>query len=127
MDCYTTVSKGEGFDLPMVQAMSLGKLVVATDYLAHADYMNTDNSIPVKYTMKPVYDAVAPLYHAYQWWSSPDMFDYVSKLRVAYSLIKTGRDKEIGLKARDTVNKLFSPDVNTPKIVEAIERASKQI
>lgn len=121
-DVYVTVSHGEGFDLPMVQAMALGKLVVGTDFLAHKDYMTVDNSIPVKYTMKPCYGAVAPLYDAYQMWSTPDMSDYISKLRVAYQLVTTDRSKDIGIKARETVNNLFSPEANTPKFVEAIER-----
>ena len=121
-DVYASVSKGEGFDLPMCQAMSLGKLVVATDFLAHNDYMTVDNSIPVKFTMRPVHDAVAPLYHGYQWWSEPDILDMVSKLRVAYNLVKTDRAKDIGIKARQTIIDMFSEENNTPKLAKSIEK-----
>ena len=125
-DVYTSVSHGEGFDLPMVQAMSLGKIIVSTPFLAHGDYLNGDNSLPVRFTMSPVYDAVAPLYHAYQLWSKPDMWDYINKLRTAYQMVKSNKHKDMGLKARDTIEKLFSPENNTPLIVEEIEKAYKK-
>ena len=47
----------------MVQAMSLGKVCVATRYLAHDYYMTDRNSLPVKYSMLPVIDAQAPPLH----------------------------------------------------------------
>lgn len=122
-DVYTSVSHGEGFDLPMVQAMSLEKLIVSTPFLAHGDYLTLDNSLPVRFTMTPVYDAVAPLYHAYQLWSKPDMWDFINKLRSAYQMVKTGKAKEMGKKAKETVDKLFSPENNTKLIVEEIEKA----
>lgn len=121
--CYVSVSHGEGFDLPMVQAMSLGKIIVTTPFLAHGDYLNEHNSLPVRFTISPVYDAVAPLYHAYQLWSKPDMWDFIMKLRSAYQLIKEGKASTIGAKARQKVVELFSPENNTPAIVRELELA----
>lgn len=123
MDVYTTVSHGEGFDLPMVQAMALGKPVVATNFLAHEDYMTVENSIPVNFTLQPVFDAVAPLYQAYQLWSRPDLLDYIYKLRTAYQLVKTNKASTLGAKAREEMTNRFSTEVNTPKVCAAIEKA----
>jgi len=122
-DVYTTASHGEGFDLPMCQAMALGKVVVATNYLAHADYMDETNSIPVKYTKRPVTFASAPMYDAYQMWSAPDMEDYINKLRIAYHVVKSKQAHLLGEKARSTVTNLFSPENNTPKIAQVIRKA----
>jgi len=117
-DAYVSVSKGEGFDLPMMQAMALEKLIVTTRFLAHGDYLNDSNSINIKYTMCPCYDAVAPLYDTYQMWSSPDMESYIESLRTSYNLIKKGEHIKYGKEARNTIINNFSPDVNTEKIAK---------
>lgn len=122
-DSYISVSHGEGFDLPAVQAMSLGKPLISTPFLAHGDYMTLENSFPVKFTISPVYDAAAPLYHAYQLWSKPDMWDLINKMRSVYQAVKEGKVSQYGDKARETIIRLFSPENNTPKIVEEIEAA----
>lgn len=119
-DAYVSVSKGEAFDLPMVQAMALEKLVVATRFLAHKDYLNDSNSLDVKYTLTPCTEASAPLYDSYQYWSKPDMESYINALRQAYTLIKEDKAKPYGVAARKTIEDNFSCEVNTPKIAQIL-------
>lgn len=119
-DVYTSVSKGEGFDLPMVQAMSMEKLIVTTRFLAHNDYLDDTNSIDVPYSLTPCVEAAAPLYDSYQMWSAPDMEVYISSLRKAYEEIKAGSPKGLGKNARTTIQDLYSSEVNTPKIANII-------
>lgn len=115
-DAYVSVSKGEGFDLPMMQAMALEKLIVTTRFLAHSDYLNDTNSMNVKYTLTPCSDAMAPLYDSYQMWSVPDMESYVQSLRLAYRMIRTGGSKQLGKSARETIINTYSNEVNTDKL-----------
>lgn len=119
-DCYVSVSKGEGFDLPMIQSMALEKLILTTRFLAHGDYLNDSNSIDIKYTLAPCTDAAAPNYDSYQNWAKPDMQDYISKLKQAYTMIKEGKHTALGKAARETVVNNFSEEVNTDKIAHIL-------
>jgi glycosyltransferase involved in cell wall biosynthesis len=124
-DVYTSVSKGEGFDLPVMQAMAMEKMIVTTRFLAHGDYLTDDNSIDVPYTLTPCTDAAAPLYDAYQLWSSPNMEKYIESLRLAYTAIKSGTHKHLGVNARKTIEEKFSVDVNTEYLANTIRDISK--
>lgn len=119
-DAYVSVSKGEGFDLPMMQAMSLEKLIVSDRFLAHSDYLNDQNSIHIKHSLTPCVDAHAPLYDSYQLWSRVDMESYINSLRQAYTVIKEGKQRSYGVAARQTVVNNFSEEVNTEKIANII-------
>lgn len=125
MDSYISVSCGEGFDLPLVQAMAMEKLVVATRFLAHGDYLDDTNSVNVPYTMMPCVDAHAPLYDAYQMWSRPDMAAYIESLRKAYNMVKSGEAKKLGQEARKTIETKFGVKPNTDKLADTIRQAKK--
>tara|TARA_R110002074_G_scaffold402324_1_gene607105 strand:+ start:168058 stop:169257 length:1200 start_codon:yes stop_codon:yes gene_type:complete len=128
-DVYTSVSKGEGFDLPMMQAMSMEKLIVTTRFLAHGDYLTDENSIDVPFSLTPCVDAAAPLYDSYQLWSSPDMGEYIKKLQLAYTATRSGTHKHLGVEARKTIQSKYSPDVNTDILANTIRdiRAGKHV
>lgn len=115
-DVYVSVAHGEGFDLPMVQAMAVGKPIVSTRFLGHSDYLNDGNSFDVKYTLTPVTGAAAPLYDGYQMWSRPDMQSYINSLREAYKAVKRGSAKAMGLAGRADVCRLFDVETNTERI-----------
>jgi hypothetical protein len=121
-DVYTSVSKGEGFDLPMMQAMALEKLIVTTRFLAHSDYLTDQNSINVEYTFAPCVDAMAPLYDSYQHWSSPDMESYILSLRRAYMYIKNGTADSIKKNARLTIVEKYSNKVNTEVLANTLRK-----
>lgn len=87
-DFYFSMSHGEGLDLPMVQAMSMGIIPITTRFLAHGDYLDNFNSIEVKHSLTPIVDAGAPYYTTDQMWSRPDVGDAIKKLRSAYKAKK---------------------------------------
>jgi len=119
-DVYTSVSKGEGFDLPMMQAMSMEKKILTTRFLAHGDYLTDDNSIDVPFTMTPCVDAAAPLYDSYQMWSAPNMEEYINKLRLAYTSVKQGTHKHLGVNARKTIIDKYGVKANTDYLANTI-------
>ncbi len=51
-DCYISLHRSEGFGLPLADAMSRGKTVIATGYSGNLDFMNDANSylVPWQYT-----------------------------------------------------------------------------
>jgi len=52
MDCGVFISKGEGWNLELLEAMSCNKPVIATDYSGHTEFCNKDNSYLVDITEK---------------------------------------------------------------------------
>jgi glycosyltransferase involved in cell wall biosynthesis len=43
-DCYIGISKAEGWNLELLEAMACGKSVIATNYSAHTEFCTKDNS-----------------------------------------------------------------------------------
>lgn len=125
-DVYTSVSRGEGFDLPLMQAMSMEKVIVTTRFLAHGDYLDDSNSINVPFTLTPCVAASSPLYDAYQMWSSPDMKNYIKALREAYKGVKEKSLQTIKVNARKTIESKFSIAVNTDHIANTIRNILKE-
>lgn len=46
-DCGVFLSRAEGWNLPLVEAMGLNKPVIATNCSAHTEYINGNNCLPV--------------------------------------------------------------------------------
>ncbi|HSZ25260.1 MAG TPA: glycosyltransferase [Cytophagaceae bacterium] len=53
-DVYVSLHRSEGFGLGMAEAMKMGKVVIATHYSGNKDFMNEENSCPVKYSLVKV-------------------------------------------------------------------------
>jgi|3_EtaG_2_1085321.scaffolds.fasta_scaffold02773_2 glycosyltransferase involved in cell wall biosynthesis len=113
-DVYVSFSHGEGYDLPMMQAMSMGKLCIGQPFLGRSEFMRENNSYPVRYTLAPVVDAKVPLYTGDQLWSRPDLQHAVHQMQRAYKasnyyphMNKHGK-LAIAEKARQTIVDNFS-------------------
>lgn len=53
-DVLLSLHRAEGFGLAPAEMMYLGKPVVATGWSANMDFMNQENSMPVRFTLKPL-------------------------------------------------------------------------
>lgn len=53
-DCYVSLSKSEGFGLPIFDAHHMGKKIIATGYGGPMDFLKFSNADFVKYTLAPV-------------------------------------------------------------------------
>jgi len=72
-DCFITLSGGEGFNLPVVEAMMHRKPVIYCDYGGHAEYLK-DIGLPVK--IKNFYNAP----HGFIRWAMADIMDAADKM-----------------------------------------------
>lgn len=118
-EIYTCPSHGEGFNLPLMQAMALESLVVANDFLSHGDYLNSANSILYNYTLGPVEGTGMPDYSADQLWSFPDKLSYMTALRSAYQEIKDGKHSK-QKNARETILKKYNPTIVAQQLATAL-------
>lgn len=91
-DCYVSLHRAEGFGLGMAEAMKMGKVVIATDYSGNKDFMNEENSCPVKYTLIPVIKEEYVNVEEGAVWAEPDI-DHA-----AYYMKKVYDDKEYAKK-----------------------------
>jgi glycosyltransferase involved in cell wall biosynthesis len=79
-DCYLSLHRSEGHGLPLAEAMSLGKPVVATAYGGNIEFMNDANSYLVACTPVSVGGAVEH-YPPGATWAEPDLEDAARLLR----------------------------------------------
>jgi glycosyltransferase involved in cell wall biosynthesis len=83
-DCYVSLHRAEGFGLGMAEAMSLGKIVIGTDYSGSTDFLSAETGFPVAYNLR----SVGP--GEYFWpedqvWADPNMDSAVTMFRLAFS------------------------------------------
>ena len=71
-DCFVSMHRSEGFGLVMAEAMYFGKPVIATNWSSNTDFMNEENSCPVRCQLVPV-DQDYVVYKKGQIWADPDV------------------------------------------------------
>jgi glycosyltransferase involved in cell wall biosynthesis len=52
-DCYVSAHWGEGWGLPIAEAMSMGVPAIATNFSGNTEFMNEANSFLVNYSLAP--------------------------------------------------------------------------
>ncbi len=120
-DCFISTHRGEGFGMPIVEAMSMERPVIATQYYAPEDYLTHENSYPISYIERPVF-AVAG-YHWYscrQKWAEANVMEIKAAMRDAYKNTDAAMLK--GKAARETIVNKYSPSVVGDNIAAAIQK-----
>jgi glycosyltransferase involved in cell wall biosynthesis len=71
-DAYVSVSRGEGWDMPLIEAMACGLPAIATDWGAHRDFTSDDNCFLLRIRgVVPAGPARCPYYAGFSW-ADPD-------------------------------------------------------
>jgi len=118
-DCYVSLHRSEGFGLPLAEAMYLGKPVIATGYSGNTDFMNANNSFPVKYRLVEIEKSMGP-YKKGNIWADPDHAHAVELMRLVYNDKKLAA--QIGKKASEDIKAHLSPEVIGKMISERFEK-----
>ena len=71
-DCYLSPHRAEGYGLTLLESMALGKPVIATAYSGNMDFMTSDNSFPLDYTLVSLTRDYGP-YMRGAVWADPDV------------------------------------------------------
>ncbi|MBN1603307.1 MAG: glycosyltransferase family 4 protein [Chitinispirillaceae bacterium] len=85
-DCYVSLHRSEGLGMGVMEAMMLGKPVIATFWSGTADFMTLDNSCPVSYSIvncDPIFNpGIRPESLGFQGvWAEPDLNEAASWMR----------------------------------------------
>tara|TARA_B100000700_G_C15018807_1_gene844631 strand:- start:320 stop:1477 length:1158 start_codon:yes stop_codon:yes gene_type:complete len=99
-----SLTRGEGFGLPLLEAAACGLPVIATNWSAHLDFLSLGKFIPVKYEMCEIPQERIDnrIFFSGMRWSNPSEQDFkkkVVKLRNKYT-IPSGWAEELSLRVR---------------------------
>ena len=123
-DAYVSLHRAEGFGLPIAEAMSLGKPVIATDYSGNRDYLDASTGYPVRWTPWALERAAGP-YDAGTSWAEPDEAHAAEALRaIAADPAEAARRGEAG---RRRIRELYAPEVSGRRIARQLERLRSRL
>jgi glycosyltransferase involved in cell wall biosynthesis len=116
-DCYVSLHRSEGLGLGMLQAMYLGKPVIATGYSGNLEFMNSDNSLLVRWSPAELAEDSGP-YERGTCWAEPDVKHAAALMRFVYENRDESRD--LGGRAAASVRVTMDPAITTTQIVQRV-------
>ncbi|WP_240353147.1 MULTISPECIES: glycosyltransferase [Cohnella] len=123
-DSYISLHRSEGFGLGLAEAMYLGKPAIGTNWSANTDFMNEENSCPVRYRLKKIGKDYGP-YTAEQIWADPDIEhagEYMVKL-----VNDSGFYDRISMNGMHSIKTDFSPQAVGTKVEKRLKEISDQL
>ena len=113
-DCYVCATRAEAFNLPGMEAMACGLPTIQTAYGGQVDYMTSDNSLFIDWTLEEVKEDI--MYEGISW-ATPLISSIRKQLRWAFE--HQDKIKEKGKQAEED-SKQWSWDSSAKKIISSI-------
>lgn len=99
-DCYVTSHHGEGWGMPIHDAMRMGNQIITTKYGGITEYLDENSAHIIKHSVGPVRDmAWSKLYGTYQNWAYPSSNHLTRIFRDVYLNHSSYEDKALRAKA----------------------------
>jgi GT2 family glycosyltransferase len=121
-DCFVLTTRGEGWGMPVIEAMACGVPVIATNWGAHCDYMTADNAYPLPVDRLVPARAKCPYYTGFRW-AEPSYSHLRRLLRHVFENQAEARDK--GERASRGVRENWTWDHAARKIIARLDCISR--
>jgi glycosyltransferase involved in cell wall biosynthesis len=105
-DVYVSLHRAEGLGLTLLEAMSLGKPVIATGWSGNMDFMTDTNSFPVRYELAPIRQSLFR-YEAGQLWAESSVEQAAELMRYAFD--HPEQASQTGHRAKADVARIYAP------------------
>jgi GT2 family glycosyltransferase len=120
-DCYISAGRGEGWDMPLMEAMACGLPSIATDWGAHTEFVHSGIAYPLRARRTIPAVAKCPYYDGFEW-ADPDPAHLRHLLRHVYE----NRDeaRRLGAAAAKEMEEKWSWEKSAARIAERLEALS---
>ena len=117
-DCFVTATRGEGWGMPILEAMACGLPTIATNWSSQTDFFNENNGYPV--AVQNLIDAKAkcPYYEGFQWANASEE-SLIEQMRYVFYHREEASQK--GMKASVEVREKWTWQNAAEKIVARLE------
>ena len=122
-DCFVTAARGEGWGMPILEAMACGLPAIATAWSAQTDFLNEDNGFPVR--VEKLVDAKAKCryYEGFRW-AQADEEHLIQRMRWVYEHREEAARK--GRLASEYVRREFTWDKAAEKMEERLKTLASE-
>jgi len=131
-DAFVLPSRGEGWGLPVAEAMSMGLPAIATDWSGTTEFLNKDVGRPVKYTLRDLspedgedmYTGGANELSGHKY-AEPSVEDLRKQMRWVYD--NRADAKKLGAAAREHMRRNYSPPVIARLVTHRVKEVAPQL
>ena len=117
-DCFIAASRGEGWDMPLMEAMACGLPAIATDWGAHQEFVHENIAYPLQVRGTVPAIAKCPYYRGFSW-ADPDPEHLRQLMRHVFEHREEARAK--GLAAAREMAESWTWDHAAAKVAERLE------
>ena len=118
-DALVSLHRSEGLGLPLIEAMQLGRPVIATGYGGCTDFLDDKTGWVVRHKLVPLREAHGP-YPPGAVWAEPDV-EHAAELMARVAADREGRARRIEA-ARRRVDEMYSPAAAGERIRRELDR-----